>query len=282
MAADREVFYEQACSDGCLAVVFDIPLLLEQRQRHDVDYVVVVTASAETQRKRVLERPLMTVEKFDSILAKQLPDTEKRKLADYVINTDFPGALYKVGSPSRFIIFIKSSSICLKGFTQARSQVAEFIDMLVSEHPECFEAWRKRTCGRHSPINSDISPHSSDDDTDSYLMRMFDIIIFDLDDTLVPVMEPIRNANTAVKSFVERHMAKSAPLLDEQYSSRVKALPREQPMVAHCYTEIRSMAMTELCQCHEDEVMLVKEAIEVCEIRAITSHDPYLVLLYTC
>ena len=72
-------------------MVFDIPLLLEQRQKHDVDYVLVVTASPETQRRRVLGRPNMTTEKFEAIHAKQLPDSEKRALADFVINTDYPG-----------------------------------------------------------------------------------------------------------------------------------------------------------------------------------------------
>ena len=92
VASERENFYDEACHDGCLAVVYDIPLLLEQgRSKHSVDYVVVVTASPETQRSRVLQRPLMTVDKFESIVGKQLPDSEKRKLADYVINTDFSG-----------------------------------------------------------------------------------------------------------------------------------------------------------------------------------------------
>lgn len=91
MAAEREDFYGQAASQGCLAVVYDIPLLLEQRQKHSVDYVLVVTASPQTQRDRVLSRPLMTPEKFDSIRDKQMPDAEKQQLADYVIDTDFPG-----------------------------------------------------------------------------------------------------------------------------------------------------------------------------------------------
>lgn len=91
VVAERHSFYEKATSHGCLAVVYDIPLLLEQRHQHDVDYVVVVTASSDTQRTRVLSRPNMTLEKFESILVKQMPDAEKRQLADFVINTDYPG-----------------------------------------------------------------------------------------------------------------------------------------------------------------------------------------------
>ena len=87
----RQEFYDQAASQGCLAVVYDIPLLLEQRAKHQVDYVLVVTASTQTQRQRVLKRPLMTPEKFDVIMKKQMPDAEKRQMADFVIDTDYPG-----------------------------------------------------------------------------------------------------------------------------------------------------------------------------------------------
>ena len=74
-------------------MIYDIPLLLEQRDKHDIDYVVVVTASPETQRKRVLSRPNMTNDKFEAILSKQMPDSEKRLLADFIIDTDYPGVL---------------------------------------------------------------------------------------------------------------------------------------------------------------------------------------------
>lgn len=81
----RENFLIEANSD---VVVFDIPLLFEKGYENDCDYIVVVSAPFEVQKKRVLDRPGMTVKRFENILAKQLPDEQKRARADFVVQSD--------------------------------------------------------------------------------------------------------------------------------------------------------------------------------------------------
>lgn len=80
-------FLQSQAGKGTEMVLLDIPLLLEAPGPRRVDVVVVVSAPAEIQRKRVLARTGMTVEKFEVILRKQVPDEFKRAKADFVIDT---------------------------------------------------------------------------------------------------------------------------------------------------------------------------------------------------
>ena len=84
---DEKLFLEEQRGRGTPLVVLDIPLLFEVGAQDRVDKVAVVSAPAEAQRQRVLSRPGMREEKFEAILRKQVPDAEKRRRADYVVDT---------------------------------------------------------------------------------------------------------------------------------------------------------------------------------------------------
>ncbi len=107
VAAGRLVDLEAARAAGVKLAVLDIPLLFETGGDRAVDAVVVVSADPETQRRRVLARPGMTVERFEAILARQTPDHEKRRRADFVIDTG-------------------------RGLDVARARVAEIVGMVLS------------------------------------------------------------------------------------------------------------------------------------------------------
>jgi dephospho-CoA kinase len=87
LGASRQKFLDDAEASGALVVVMDIPLLFETGGEKRVDAVVVVTTSPEAQRERIMARGTMTSEALDAILARQLPDTEKRRRADFVVDT---------------------------------------------------------------------------------------------------------------------------------------------------------------------------------------------------
>ena len=87
LGASRRQFLDDAERSGAPVAVVDVPLLFETGGEKRVDAVVVVTTTPEAQRERILARDNMTNEKLDAILARQLPDAEKRKRADFVVDT---------------------------------------------------------------------------------------------------------------------------------------------------------------------------------------------------
>jgi len=87
LGASRQKFLQEAEQSGAPVAVVDVPLLFETGGEKRVDAVVVVTTTPEIQRQRVLARDNMTGEMLDAILARQLPDAEKRKRADFVVDT---------------------------------------------------------------------------------------------------------------------------------------------------------------------------------------------------
>lgn len=101
----EENFVRRAQAERAALAVVDVPLLLETGGDLRCDAVCVVTAPPDIQRIRVLARPAMTEEKFAAILAKQMPDTEKRRRAHFLVDTS-------------------------RGFTAARRQVEDIMRAL--------------------------------------------------------------------------------------------------------------------------------------------------------
>jgi dephospho-CoA kinase len=87
LRAHRQAFLDQAEQSGAEVAVVDVPLLFETGGEKHVDAVIVVSTTPDIQRERILARSNMTGEKLDAILARQLPDAEKRKRADFVVDT---------------------------------------------------------------------------------------------------------------------------------------------------------------------------------------------------
>ena len=87
LGASRQNFLREAEQSGAAVAVVDVPLLFETGGERNVDAVVVVTTSPELQRERILSRPNMTEQKLAGILARQMPDAEKRKRAQFVVDT---------------------------------------------------------------------------------------------------------------------------------------------------------------------------------------------------
>ncbi len=100
--ADEERFLAEAARKGAKVAVLDIPLLFETRGEARCDAVVVVSAPADLQRARVFERPGMTEQKFQAMLAHQMPDAAKRARADFIVDSG-------------------------QGFVHARAQVREIL-----------------------------------------------------------------------------------------------------------------------------------------------------------
>jgi dephospho-CoA kinase len=111
VGAARDKFLAEAQASGAPVVVLDIPLLFEIGGVAKCDAIVVVSAPADVQRERALERPGMTEQKFAALLAKQVPDADKRRRADFIVDSS-------------------------RGFDHARTQVRDILSAVAKMPPK--------------------------------------------------------------------------------------------------------------------------------------------------
>ena len=235
----RKQFYEEAKCRGELLVVYDIPLLFENRAAYDVDYTIVATATAEVQRKRCLSREGMNEEKLKAILAKQVPDETKRAQADFIVFTD------KLGT-----------------YSQARAQTALFLQNIIDVNPCKYNAWMKKA------IDNKTTPGT--------LLSLFDIVVFDIDQTICPVTGPVSAGLNSLLEYVDKYMPKSASKIREESKSRaiLSRIKQENPLMAHDFTDLRRCVLEEIAQ-EFDELDAVDKAMD-CFLAGRSNIEPYL------
>lgn len=195
----RREFFDDASSKGYFAVIFDIPLLFEKRMENDVDFIITVSASSETQQKRVLGRKGMTKEKLESIIQKQMPDAIKRQKAHYVINTDF------------------------EGYSESKAQLCKVLEDIIHKRDDNFNCWKRRFFIREkTAIRRDKSKNTSLSSTDCTVFSEVALVVFDLDDTLAPTMRAVDAANNAMLEFMKDNMIQTYQIPMSEVRSHMK------------------------------------------------------------
>ena len=273
VAQEREIFYNTACSQGHLMAIYDIPLLFEKEKLDKkiletfvekneevivnrrnilsvtyqmVDYVVVATADAITQKERVMQRGTMDMDTFNMILNKQVDDKYKRGLCDYKVYTD-------IGA----------------GYTCAKAQVAHIVEDILSKNKDTYKQWLYREKRNDTAITTGVNDTPSttsatDTDTDTTI----DTIIFDLDDTLIDCTSLLAEVHAKFMQHVELSMPLThvnlMPRLKEEFD-RIKFMHSnsEYQWSMHDYYVLRKLALTNIAVKHGEEGG-VDEAMEVC------------------
>lgn len=247
----REAFLLEMADEGHFMVVYDIPLLLEKpTQQQHIDYILVASADTHVQKERVLKRPGMSKEKLDSILRKQMPDVEKRGKADFIIDTNSPNLSY------------------------AKAQVAQVVEGIIEKEQDRWDVWKVNYGNGKLATSSSGSGGSG---SCQILTEKFSAVVFDLDDTLVPVMGPIMEASKMLDQYMETKFEKTRAILGENYlptlRDEMRKVAGSNKLLSHDLTSLRKIALENLV--HEDEQQFIDECMD--EFVSVRSHvDPHL------
>jgi dephospho-CoA kinase len=220
---ERLKFLNSAAEMNCLFVVYDVPLLLEKKTGWKpgaalnnitaairtpqlnapfsyIEEIFVASARQEIQQRRVLARGNMNEEMLALILSKQMPDADKRRYADFIIDTSYE-----------------------RSTAPAKAQVANAIETLLKKpkHAVKWDSFKKKTTVASVPsttiIRTSADPKTSSTSLSRHaqvLKEKIDYVLFDLDDTLAPTQEVVANANThIVQHLLANGMPRTAQAL---------------------------------------------------------------------
>eukprot|EP01034_Spumella_vulgaris_P033700 gene33700-41575_t len=175
-----------------------------------------------------------------------MSDAQKRELADFIIHTDY------------------------QGYTEAKSQLAAIIENIIRKNEDKWSAWKNRnnrlnmiTSTLHQQGAETFSPITPITPTPSMAPSapLFDMLLFDLDDTLSPTATQLGLAYRAMTAFMETNMPLSCADMKTNYVQIVSRIKRENPLIVHDLNELRLRAMRHIAGKYGEE-HLVEQAME--------------------
>ena len=225
-----------------LFLFFEVPLLFETRAERYMDFTVVVSAAAEEQRRRVMARGAVALQAFERMRHIHMPDEEKRRRADFIVLTDH------------------------RSFAPARAQLAQALTEMVGRRRALLDRWMWHV--PHVPVSQNGDGRIGDgwkgeDAGDVLIRERFDLVVFDLDDTLVPTFGPVSAGNEVLMEYLRSVVsAEAVEEVGRDLRKVSKAVAEEMPMLRHDRTQVKWEALQRILGKYGATSEVINTAIE--------------------